>query len=140
MYPFVIEGWGLASELQNHNNLLRWSKSLGDLYIVYFTAAAGNSIGLFYVGNGLVEGVDVGGIKYSGKYAEDPDTHNLVGVVTFSVPANASLITGLTAGPNPVQIPVPLNLPSNFGNGSVVRIETPTGPVNARFELASRLP
>ena len=86
------------------------------LYTVYFTGAAGKSIALFYVGSGLIEGIDVGGMKYSGTYQET-QTGEFTGVVTFTVPPNTSLITGLSAGPNPISIPVPMTLPANFGDG-----------------------
>ena len=109
------------------------------LYRVYFTAAMGSSIGVFYLGGGIIEGVDVGGMAYQGSYEQDHKDAPLIGVVNFVVPPNTTLITGFTAGSTSIALPVPINIPANFASGEVIRFETPTGPVNARFELARAL-
>lgn len=109
------------------------------LYRVYFTASMGNSIGIFFLGNGIIEGVDVGGLGYQGKYEQAQKDAPLIGVVNFVVPPNTSLITGFTTGSTSNSMPIHISLPSNFANGEVIRIETPTGPINARFELVRDL-
>ena len=43
------------------------------LYIAYFTGIAGQSIGLFYIGDGLLVGVDVATMQYSGSYKTKRD-------------------------------------------------------------------
>ena len=49
------------------------------------------------------------------------------------------LITGAPAGIMPMRVPVRLHLPLNFYDGRVLTIDTPTGPVNARFEKIKEL-
>lgn len=110
------------------------------IYIVYFTASGGHSVGTFYIGDGIIEGVDIGGIRYSGTYKTDVGTLDLVGVVKFRVPAGSALITGFTSGGSEIEIPVELRLPADFADGKVQRIMTPTGAVNARFERAVKIP
>ena len=74
-------------------------------------------------------------MKYDGTYRETPDG-TLEGVVQFIVPAGTKLVTGLVAGGQPQTLSAPIKLSGDFGDGfSVTRIDTPAGPVNARFEL-----
>ena len=110
------------------------------IYVAYFTALTGQSVGLFYIGSGIISGVDVGGIQYDGNYTVDSTDGSLHGMVTFVLPPNIPLITGVVGGSMPTRIPVELNLPADFGDGKTVTISTPTGPVNARFEKTKELP
>src|SRR6266550_3778567 len=103
------------------------------LYVAYFTGVAGQSIGLFYIADGVLVGVDVATMQYDGSYTTKPDG-SLDGAVEYVLPAGTSLITGAPAGVAPTRISTKLNLPAEFADGRVVTIETPLGPVNARFE------
>lgn len=104
------------------------------LYIAYFSGITGNSVGLFFIGNGIVSGVDVGGMKYDGDYKLNQATKRLEGEIRFVVPAGEALITGLTSGNKEIEIRSPLTLPEDFANGSTISIKTPAGNVNAIFE------
>ncbi len=103
------------------------------LYVAYLTGVAGQSIGLFYIGEGVLAGVDVATMQYGGSYTTNPDG-SLEGVVEYVLPAGVSLITGAPAGVAPTRISTNLKLPAGFADGRVVTIETPLGPVNAKFE------
>ena len=82
----------------------------------------------------MLVGADAVGLKYDGTISETGAS--LEGVVNFTVPAGAHLITGLNAAEAPQEITAKISLPPNFDDGkTVVRIDTPAGPVNARFEL-----
>ena len=106
----------------------------------YFTGATGQSMGMFYFGDNLVAGADVGGIRYDGKMVEQPDGA-LVGQVKFIVPPGTEIITGLAAGQQQQEITAQISLPKGFAEtGQVVRIDTPAGPVAARFEALRELP
>jgi hypothetical protein len=109
------------------------------LYVAYFTGVAGQSIGLFYIGDGALVGVDVGTMQYDGSYQTTPDG-SLEGIVEYILPAGVSLITGAPAGTAPTKVAVKLMLPANFADGRVIMIETPLGPVNAKFEKVKDLP
>lgn len=109
------------------------------LYAAYFTGAAGNALGVFYIGDGIIAGADAGGLKYDGTLTERADG-SLEGVVQFEVPSDTQLITGLEAS-GPQKIATPVSLPRGFDDGvTVTLINTPVGPVNARFERLRELP
>ena len=108
--------------------------------IAYFTGGAGQSFGMFYFAKGIVAGADIGGIKYDGNLVEQKDG-SLLGPVKFRVPAGTQLISGMTAGTTDQEVVAEVNLPAGFAeNGTVVRIDTPAGPVAARFELLREVP
>src|SRR5712671_6400253 len=67
------------------------------LYVAYLTGVAGQSIGLFYIGDGLIFGVDVGTMQYDGSYATTEDG-SMQGAIEYVVPAGVPLITGAPAG------------------------------------------
>lgn len=108
--------------------------------VAYLTGATGHSVAMFLIGDGVFSGADVGGIKYDGELLERRNG-SLDGVVKFSVPAGTHLITGMSAGETPQELTANITLPSNFDDGkSVVRIDTPAGAVNARFERLREVP
>ncbi len=109
------------------------------LYVAYFTGVAGQSIGLFYIGDGLLIGIDVATMQYEGAYTTKPDG-SIEGAVEYVLPAGASLITGAPAGVAPTRITTALNFPADFADGRVITIETPLGPVNAKFEKLKDIP
>lgn len=103
------------------------------LYAAYLTGIAGQSLGLFYIGDGVIAGIDVGSMQYDGNYAANADG-SLEGTLDYVIPSNTPLITGAPSGAAPTRIRLNLKLPANFDNGQIVTVETPLGPVNARFE------
>ena len=111
----------------------------GAIYAAYFTSYAGQSIGLFYIGGGVLAGIDVGTMKYNGSLEKMPNG-NLSGVVEYEVPAGVSLITGGPPPNHPTKLSLKLELPAGFDDGRTITIETPVGPVNARFEKIKELP
>lgn len=102
------------------------------LYSAFFTGTTGNSFAIFYIGDGILFGLDAGLATYTGSYTQAGPDAPLVGAIELHAPANTPLITGQPPGGTQT-INIPLTLPANFANGSVVRIETPMGPVNAIF-------
>ena len=109
------------------------------LYAAYFTGIAGQSMGLFYIGDGVIAGIDVSTMQYDGAYSTTSDGA-LDGTVDYILPAGVPLITGTPAGTVPMRVAVKLNLPPHFDDGRIITIDTPTGPVNARFEKVKELP
>jgi hypothetical protein len=109
------------------------------IYTAYFTGVAGTSLGIFLIGDGLIVGADVGGLTYDGQMSGAKDG-SIEGVVQFKVPAGGQLISGLKATEDQL-ITTPVKLPLGFDDGkSITRIDTPAGPVNARFELIREVP
>lgn len=109
------------------------------LYAAYLSGASGNSLALFYIGDGVIAGVDVGGITYDGHVTYEADGA-LQGSVSFTAPAGTPLITGISGPTIPASVSIPISLPAGFADGRITRIETPLGPLNARFEKIRDLP
>jgi hypothetical protein len=102
--------------------------------VAYFSGATGHTMGMFVIGDDFLVGADFGGLKFDGSLSPASDG-SLSGVVRFTVPAGVQLITGLSASDAPQEVTAQIVLPSDFDDGKcVVRIDTPAGPVNARFE------
>ena len=108
------------------------------LYIAYVTGSAGSTIILYYIGGEIVAGVDATGTKFDGSYRID-EAGALIGVVTYLIEKGTALITGQTTAAEQ-RVDVPFTLPHQFWDGRIVRIETPFGAVNAKFEKLKDLP
>jgi hypothetical protein len=113
-------------------------KMAKQLYAAYFTGAAGVNMGLFLIGDGLIVGVDLGGLKYDGTLVMAPDG-SLHGAVSFVLSPGQRLITG-AAAQGTEEFAISVELPPNFASGAIVKIDTPAGPVNARFEYLRDIP
>jgi hypothetical protein len=99
----------------------------------YFTGMTGINVGLFFLHKGKIYGIDAGTGKYLGSYSKRQDG-SFDMTVEFSVPPDSGTITGLRSGPEGLKIPLIFHMPSNFTNSQVIKIETPIGTINARFE------
>lgn len=114
--------------------LPRMSKAL---YIAYITGSAESTIGLYYIGDGNIAGIDLGGLKYDGFYRIESDG-SYEGILSYIIPKSAQLITGQSTAEER-RIETPIKLPPEFWNGQIVRIEMPLGVVNAKFEKLKEL-
>ena len=108
------------------------------IYSVYLTGSSGVSLGLFYFKEGIIAGADIAGMLYDGTFEITPDGY-VVGNVKYVVPLGHSMITGFTASNEPIELTSPLKLPIDFTGDHVHRIETPSGPVNAKFKKVRAL-
>jgi len=103
------------------------------IYAAYLSGKTGSSVGIFLFKGGAVSGADIGGAIYDGEYVTSQDGLYIVGTLTMDAPQNTPLITGTSAvGPNS-KMAIPLRLPTSFSENDVFKIETPAGPVNAKF-------
>ncbi|KAA3451642.1 hypothetical protein C7I87_06450 [Mesorhizobium sp. SARCC-RB16n] len=103
-------------------------------YTAYFSGMAGNSIGMFVFKEGVVVGADAGGGRYDGEYALTDDGKYIEAKIHFTLTMGSQSITGLSADVEPLGVDVPLRLPVEFNRTDVHRIETPLGPINAKFD------
>lgn len=111
----------------------------GSIYLAYFAGITGNSMAMFFIGDGVLSGADIGGMLYDGTYTEAEDG-SAKGVVSLVVPAGSQLITGLRAEKEQI-LTVPVHFPPNFDDGNAIsRIETPVGPIHARFQRLRSVP
>jgi hypothetical protein len=94
---------------------------------------------MFCIGDGVIAGADQGGLLYDG-ILEEKENGSLEGLVSFLVPAGVQLISGMKTT-EAQKLTVPVSLAPGFDDGwKVTRIETPAGPINARFERLRELP
>ena len=104
------------------------------IYATYLTAKAGTTVALLVFHNGVIAGTDEGYLQYDGEYRLAPDHQNIVGSIRVSVPAGVPTITGAFSAERPFTFDVPFQVPIKLDPDAVYRIETPTGPVNAKFK------
>jgi len=89
---------------------------------------------MLVISKGTLVGADITGMKYDGTIARKSDDSGFVCSVVYIIPPGIPLITGAPPPAQPQRIPLQFELPMNFADKRVVLIETPLGPVNARFE------
>ena len=110
---------------------------LEGFYSAYFSGAVGNSFGVFVFRDGLIRGADAGGGIYKGSFKVLEDEDSFEGNIIFLLSPGSYTITGKEAGDEPVILEVPIKLPTNLRKNDVHRIETPNGPINAKFDKIS---
>ena len=103
------------------------------IYAAYLTGRTGSTLALLRFHDGVITGLDMGEGYYDGEYELGPDKQKIVGTIKVNLPAGVPTITGVTSSERPLQFDVPFALPVNLDPDTVYRMETPTGPVNAKF-------
>lgn len=103
------------------------------IYVAYLSGAAGNSFAMLVFRDGALVGADAGLGRYDGHY--EVKDGKLVGVLKFGLPPNAQSITGIATSDQDFVIEFKLNLSLPLQAAEFHEVETPMGPVNARFEL-----
>ncbi len=104
------------------------------IYATYLTGKAGTTEALLVFQNGIIAGTDQGYSQYDGEYCLAPDHQNIVGSIKISIPAGVPTITGVLSAERPFAFDVPFEFPVELDPDTFYRIETPTGPVNAKFK------
>lgn len=110
---------------------------LDGFYSAYFSGIVGNSFGVFVFKDGLIRGADAGGGIYKGSFNLVADEGVFEGNIIFLLSAGSYTITGIETGDEPIILEVPIKLPLILRKCDVHRIETPNGPINAKFEKIS---
>ena len=101
------------------------------IYTAYLTGVAGQAMAMFVFKDGKIGGADMVGLTYSGEYSIEGD--NIVGTVTYLMPAQSASITGIEFKEASDEIIVPISLPVNINPNETYLITTPIGPLNAKF-------
>jgi hypothetical protein len=102
-------------------------------FAAYLTGRGGVTVVLFVVKANRLVGVDMGGLKYDGELVPKQDGTGFSCRINYTLPSGISVITGVGPVAASMEVKLTAELPTNFAEGPVVRIETPTGPVNAKF-------
>jgi hypothetical protein len=108
--------------------------SIDGFYSAYLSAKMGASMALLVFDRGNVAGVDAFGTSYDGTYSQSDWGGSVDANIRIFVPPNGSLLQGPAVGPNGLSYDLPVRLPPDFLDRDFLRIETPYGPVNARFQ------
>jgi hypothetical protein len=105
---------------------------INGFYAGYFAAAAGEGISIFVLHDGILAGVDPGGITYDGTFEEAADGEFAV-EATVNIPPRVPSIIGIDGGEQGTNYSMKFTLPSCFLDEPFIRVETPHGPINMRF-------
>ncbi len=110
------------------------------LYIMRFEnppIPVANGVGVLYIGQGVVLGVDGGNVRYSGTYTQREESLYLNGTMTAHDPV--PLVTGncLNAGDS---IPVTAHLPIDFGGDTSYQLCVGGHDVYVKFEKIGGIP
>lgn len=111
---------------------------MSTLYVMRYLGQSGIGAGTIYIGRGVILGIDVTNGRYNGTYTEEGG--RLKGQAILSAPAGgAVLVTGaqLAAGQ---EIPLKVDWPLNFADGSTQTIVVQGKPVQVRFEKIGDIP
>jgi len=107
------------------------SKSIDGFYAAYLTGAVLQGFAMLVFRNGKIVGADVGGVQYDGTYV-DSGTGFLV-KLKVEIPPNATLIQGVTVGPQGDSSELDFRLPADFTSVPFIRVNAKHGPVNAKI-------
>lgn len=110
------------------------TSKIDGFYAAYFTGTTGSTIGMFVFKDGIVVGADAGGGRYDGTYKGIEDDKFIEGLIKLAMPIGTQSVTGIAATSEPLSVEVPIKIPTEFNRNDVHSIETPVGPINAKFE------
>lgn len=105
---------------------------MSGFYAAFITGIDSEGLVLFAAHDGKIVGTDPSKVLFDGTYHLDVDG-SLVGRVTVSAPPNGTLVQGVSTGPSGVTYETSFVIPTDFETRDYVRIDTPFGPVNAKF-------
>jgi hypothetical protein len=101
-------------------------------YVAYLTGRGGNSVMLFAIKSNVLIGVDVGGMKYDGR-VEQAASGSAHFHIEYIVSPGTPLITGVGGVASATPVVLDFNMPASFQDGTIMSIQTPFGPVNAKI-------
>jgi len=99
--------------------------------VAYLTGRGGNSVMLFAIKSNALIGVDAGGMKYDGR-VEQAAPGNVHFHIEYVVSPGTPLITGVGGVASATPVVLDFDMSENFANGTIVSVQTPFGPVNAK--------
>ncbi|MEL7300896.1 MAG: hypothetical protein AAFM92_10975 [Pseudomonadota bacterium] len=101
------------------------------IYTAYLTGAAGQGMAMFVFKEGKIAGADIAGLTFAGDY--EVQDSQVIGEVRYQMPAGSVSITGAAFEQGSDNIVVPLSLPEAIDPNETYRVDTPIGPLNAKF-------
>lgn len=107
------------------------------LYTMQYVGQTGTGAGAIYIGKGVIVGIDVGGGRYNGTYAEGAG--RLKGNVVLSAPNGAMLVSGQKLSPGST-LQLTVDWPLGFANGQPQLISVGGRQVQVKFEKIGDIP
>lgn len=101
------------------------------IYTAYLTGTAGQGMAMFVFKAGKIAGADMSGLTFSGNYTVANE--RVVGSISYVMPAGSVSITGASFDQASDSIKVPIDLPETLNPSETYRVNTPIGPLNAKF-------
>ena len=101
------------------------------IYTAYLTGKAGQGMAMFVFKDGKIAGADMSGLTFSGSFSIEDGRAS--GTIAYQMPQGSVSITGVEFGKPSDKINVPFHLPIEIDKKETYRINTPIGPLNARF-------
>jgi hypothetical protein len=103
------------------------------IYTAYLTGIAGQGMAMFVFRSGKIAGADISGLTFAGSYSVVKS--RIKGQISFTMSAQSLSITGASFDESSSPIQVPIDLPVDIDTSETYRINTPIGPVNAKFVM-----
>ena len=107
------------------------------LYSLQYAGQTGGGAGAIYVGNGIVAGFDTYGGRFNGTYTEQAGRFRAN--VTLLMPGGGQLVTG-QAVPAGTKIPMSVDWPAKFGNGTRQQIMVQGRPMMVLLKKMQDIP
>lgn len=107
------------------------------LYLMKYHSGVNIGGGAMYIGHGIVSGVDIGEMRYSGNYTVDGEFVIVSAKMTATI--GVELVTGASL-PAGTTLDVSAQWPLTFADGKPVAINVMGFPVQVSFEKVSDLP
>jgi hypothetical protein len=101
-------------------------------YAAYLTGRGGNTVLLLAIKASSIIGVDMGGLKYDGTVEPAPNG-GFNFHVKYVIQPGSQLITGMGSVAAPTPVSLDFTVPADFASGTIVTIQTPFGPINAKM-------
>jgi hypothetical protein len=101
------------------------------IYLAYFAAELGTSLGIFMLKDGVLCGADLGNGIYDGKLTVADSGKRLVGSIEFRTAQGGTMITGASSD-LPVSYSTEVEL--SLDGVDFHSVSTISGPINVRFE------
>jgi hypothetical protein len=115
----------------------RLEERMSALYVMRYSGQSSVGAGCIYVGKGIISGADAGGGYYDGSYTEQAG--RIKGTVKLTAPKGATLVTGQQLPPG-AALPLTMDWPKDFGNGSPQTVLVSGHPVKVEFEKLKDIP
>ncbi|MDK2766854.1 MAG: hypothetical protein KYX69_03950 [Sphingomonas sp.] len=102
------------------------------------TGSEGQGFALFTFIGGRIVGSDPMGVLFDGRYDEDGEG-TISGSITVTVPANGTVIQGVSTGSSEMTYATPITLAKADLEAAFFPVETPLGAVNVRLQKLRNL-